>query len=159
MKRDAKDIVQPTRPVRARLRVGALAAGISIVGTIGVTTVCHLRTASPESSVVGVVEPIAMIEGWYYDDGGSRSIRFRDAAGVTRYACLLNEMEDGRHNLIFEDRELSEGGAEEKAFLELLERWANSQRVSTSGEADREAHLMLEELRRRDGRNFNQPTR
>ena len=91
--------------------------------------------------------------------GGSRSIRFRDAAGVTRYACLLNEMEDGRHNLIFGDRELPVRGADEKAFLELLERWANSQLVSTSGEADREAHLMLEDLRRRNGRDINQPTR
>ncbi|MBS0261909.1 MAG: hypothetical protein JSS02_08120, partial [Planctomycetes bacterium] len=64
-----------------------------------------------------------------YSDGGSIFVEFKDASGVARSACLLNEM-DGDKNLTVDDKVLSINGAEERAFLELLERWLRQDSVA-----------------------------
>src|SRR5262245_32096758 len=77
-----------------------------------------------------VVEPISMVVGISWDDGGSHGLVFRDSRQVTKSVCLLDNLE-GERNLILGTyvpdsrgkRTLPLGGPEEKAFLGLLERW------------------------------------
>lgn len=82
-----------------------------------------------------VVEPITIVDAISWDDGGSYGLAFRDARGVTRYACLMDDLED-HHNLVVGSyspvndegrlREHPVGGYEERAFRQLLERWCRS---------------------------------
>ena len=78
----------------------------------------------------GVVEPITIVDAISWDDGGSHGVAFRDSRGVTRYACLMDDLED-HHNLVLgsyspisDEEQLREhpiGGKEERAFRQLLE--------------------------------------
>jgi hypothetical protein len=76
-----------------------------------------------------VVEPISMVVGMSWDDGGSHGLVFRDSRHVTKSFCLLDNL-DGERNLILgtsapdrRGKRLPLGGPDEKAFLGLLERW------------------------------------
>src|SRR5262245_47723205 len=115
------DIPNPPNSMLSRVRSQIFWAIVSL-GVIGIACFVYLRGAGSMPVIAEVVEPIAVIDGGSYEDGGSQFIRFRDAAGVTRYACLLDELH-GRQNLEIEDHEVPLYGADEQAFLELLERW------------------------------------
>src|SRR5262249_7717694 len=77
-----------------------------------------------------VVEPISMVVGNSWDDGGSHGLVFRDSKQVIRSVCLLDNLA-GEQDLLFGTNVPDSrgrvkhpvGGAEEKAFLGLLERW------------------------------------
>ncbi|WP_337177120.1 hypothetical protein [Paludisphaera sp.] len=97
---------------------------------------------SPQSPFLrDVVEPITIVDAMSFDDGGSKGLRFADARGVARDVCLEdtrvweddpNTLE-GHHNIILnsffphgeEARRIPISGAEERALLGLLERWAS----------------------------------
>ena len=76
-----------------------------------------------------VAEPITMLDGISWSDGGSMGLLFRDSRQVVRAACLAVDLED-HHELTFGEMtpnlpaKVPVGGAEEKAFLGLLQRWA-----------------------------------
>ena len=88
-----------------------------------------------------VVEPITVVDGMSFDDGGSKGLRFADARGAVRDVCLEDtrvweddpKVLEGHHNIIlnsfFPDgeraRRVAISGVEERALLGLLERWAN----------------------------------
>ena len=156
MEATGHDSIGPLKGMPPRVRPGIFWVMV-LFSAIGITCF-FLRRATPVPIVVEVVEPIAVIDGGSYDDGGSRFIRFRDAAGITRYACLLNEL-DGNRNLVFEDQEVPLGGAEEHRFLALLQRWAASRREGTQEDAIQQALMILEELHRRNRGVLQEPAR
>ncbi len=77
-----------------------------------------------------VVEPVSMVVGMAFDDGGSHGLVFKDSRQVVRSVCLLANLEE-EQNLILGSvyptsggkGKVPIGGVEEKAFLGLLERW------------------------------------
>jgi hypothetical protein len=76
-----------------------------------------------------VVEPISMVIGISWDDGGSKGLVFKDSRQIIRSVCLLDNLAD-EQNLIFgnyvpdhDAKRIPIGAPEEKAFLGLLERW------------------------------------
>ena len=88
-----------------------------------------------------VVEPITIVEGMSFDDGGSRGLHFVDARGSVRDICLEDtriweddpKVLEGHHNIILDSffprgdraRRVPISGVEERAVLGLLERWAS----------------------------------
>ena len=88
-----------------------------------------------------VVEPITIVTSMSFDDGGSSGFRFADARGTLRDVCLEDRLAwegdphaaEGLDNLILNSftpdgekgRRVPKSGAEEKALLALLERWAS----------------------------------
>jgi hypothetical protein len=88
-----------------------------------------------------VVEPITIVDAMSFDDGGSRGLRFADARGAVRDVCLEDtpawedgpNILEGHHNIIMNSffphgdraRRVPISGAEERALLGLLERWAS----------------------------------
>jgi hypothetical protein len=88
-----------------------------------------------------VVEPITIVDGMSFDDGGSKGLRFADARGAVRDVCLEDtrvweddpKVLEGHHNVIMNSfyprgeraKRVPISGAEERALLGLLERWAN----------------------------------
>jgi hypothetical protein len=87
-----------------------------------------------------VVEPITMVDAMWFDDGGSKGLRFADARGTMRDVCLEDtrvwevdpNVLEGHHNIILDSfspdgkraRRVPIGGAEERALLGFHERWA-----------------------------------
>jgi hypothetical protein len=75
-----------------------------------------------------VSEPITVVEGISWSDGGSMGLSFRDSRQVLRAVCLENDL-DGNKSLTFGkmtpnwERRVAMGGSEERAFLGLLQRW------------------------------------
>lgn len=76
-----------------------------------------------------VVEPITMLQGMVWDDGGSRSLAFKDSRGRFFTVCLMNEL-GGDESVRLGDFIAGQGravpisGIEEKVLLGLLQRWA-----------------------------------
>lgn len=108
----------------------ALACSLLAAATaFGVAILSGQRRSEP---LRDVVEPITIVDTASWDDGGSHSLAFKDARGVTRYASLMHDLR-GNQNLVLgsylpvhEARILKDhpiGGDEERAFLRLLERW------------------------------------
>ena len=85
-----------------------------------------------------VVEPITIEDSMSFSDGGSLGLTFRDSRQILRAACLVSNWgqpdSDGTHDhtLAFGQlipsggRRVAVSGAEEQAFLGLLQRWARS---------------------------------
>ncbi len=87
-----------------------------------------------------MVEPITIVDGMSFDDGGSKGLRFADARGAVRDVCLEDtrvweddpNVLEGHHNVILNSffprgeraRRVAISGVEERALLGLLERWA-----------------------------------
>jgi hypothetical protein len=87
-----------------------------------------------------VVEPITIVEGMSFDDGGSQGLRFKDARGVVKDVCLEDtriwednpRILEGHHNIIMNSffprgdkaRRVPISGVEERALLGLLDRWS-----------------------------------
>jgi len=113
-------------------KVGLAAALLRLSAGVGKAVFSRL---DPPATLPGVIEPITIVDAISWDDGGSYGLAFRDARGVTRYACLMDDLED-RHNLVVgsyspvnDERRLREhpvGGYEERAFRQLLERWCQA---------------------------------
>ena len=86
-----------------------------------------------------VVEPIAIVEGLSFDDGGSQGLRFKDALGHVKDICLEDtrvweddpSVLEGHHNISMNSffprgekaRRVPVSGVEERALLGLLDRW------------------------------------
>jgi len=77
-----------------------------------------------------VREPIELVKGISFSDGGSIGLSFRDSKQVLREVCLVHDL-FGVKNLTFGeltpnwDRKVAIGSREEQAFLGLLQRWYN----------------------------------
>lgn len=75
-----------------------------------------------------VSEPITVVKGISWSDGGSVGLSFIDSRQVLRAVCLENDL-GGNQSLTFgkmtpnRDRRVTIGGSEERAFLGLLQRW------------------------------------
>ncbi|MDG3004323.1 hypothetical protein [Paludisphaera mucosa] len=112
--------------------------------------------SSPSPALRDVVEPITIVEGTSFDDGGSKGLRFTDARGVLREVCLEDtrvweddpRVLEGRHNVILDSfypggeraRRVPISGLEERELLGLLERWARQD--PDAGELERRQRLL-----------------
>jgi hypothetical protein len=90
----------------------------------------HSRVPLSQSEYLkDVAEPISMVMGISWDDGGSKGLIFKDGKGVTRSVCLLHNLEDeqnlilGNHIPVPDAKRIPIRAPEEKAFLGLLQRW------------------------------------
>jgi hypothetical protein len=116
-----------------------------------------------------VVEPITIVDGMAFSDGGSLGLRFQDARGVVRDICLEDTriweddpgILEGHHNVILNSffpggeraRRVPVSGDEERALLGLLDRWAQRRNIGQGGgssRADQIALSILKEIRRRN---------
>jgi hypothetical protein len=91
-------------------------------------------------SLRDLVEPITIVDAMSFDDGGSQGLRFADARGTVREACLEDtrvweddpNVLEGHNNIILNSffprgeraRRVPISGVEERALLGLLGRWA-----------------------------------
>ncbi|MFO0889124.1 MAG: hypothetical protein U0790_08285 [Isosphaeraceae bacterium] len=81
----------------------------------------------------GVTEPITMVFGISWDDGGSNGLSFKDARGTEYSICMMDSL-DGDQHLRFgstipeKGRPVSIGSEEERAILGLLQRWSSQSR-------------------------------
>ncbi len=98
------------------------------------------RNHPHRGALEAVVEPITIVAGMSFDDGGSQGLRFRDASGVVRDICLEDtrvweddpSVLEGHHNIILNSfsprgegaRRVAIAGVEERQLLGLLDRWA-----------------------------------
>jgi hypothetical protein len=110
---------------------------------LGLLSVTMLRWTSPRRCIdhaqvplsqseylKDVVEPVSMVVGMSWDDGGSKGLVFRDSRQVIKSICLLDNLA-GEQGLIFGTsapdsrgkRKVPPGGPDEQALLGLLERW------------------------------------
>ena len=87
---------------------------------------------SSSSYLSAVAEPITLVDSMSWDDGGSKTLIFKDARGKEKCICLLDKL-NGDQNLILNSispgrqtpnsERLPVACAQERAFLGLLERW------------------------------------
>lgn len=125
----AKKPLDSTKLVLAALiAVGSLSCAV-LVWSSSRTGTDHSRVPLSRSEYLkDVVEPVAMVAGMAFDDGGSHGLVFKDSRQVVRSVCLLANLQE-EQNLSFgsiysySGEKVPIGGAEEKAFLGLLERW------------------------------------
>jgi hypothetical protein len=99
----------------------------------GLAVLLFLGLHKPLDPLHDVAEPITIVDAVSWDDGGSRSLAYKDAKGVVRDACLLDDL-NGNQNLVLgsytpihNKRRLENwpvGGSKERAFLQVLKRWA-----------------------------------
>jgi hypothetical protein len=97
--------------------------------------------------LAGIIEPITIIDGMCLGDGGSLCLRFQDSKGVVKDICLEESIYDD-HDLIlnafipneWQSRHVPNSGVEERAFLGLLERWADH---------DSDANILMLQIERR----------
>lgn len=108
------------------------ALALSLLGLLAGIGVAMLREPPRPDRLREVVEPITIVDAISWDDGGSHGLAFRDARGVTRYVCLMDDLENhqnlvvGSYSPISDEQQLRQhpiGGREERAFRQLLERW------------------------------------
>jgi hypothetical protein len=75
-----------------------------------------------------ISEPITMVQGLSWDDGGSMGLLFRDSKQVEKAVCLVNDLDENKDLVLgsmfpSQDKRVPVGGDEERAFLGLLQRW------------------------------------
>lgn len=109
----------------------------SVLAVAALVTMMSLSQCRPDS-LRDVVEPISIVDAMSWDDGGSRGLEFRDARGVSRSACLMDDLKGNRNLVVGSFVPVHDAvrlmghpiaGADERTFLRLLERWC-------SGDAD-----------------------
>lgn len=71
---------------------------LALVTGFGLVRLLAPRRLNPLGAVV---EPISIVDAISWDDGGSLGLKFKfkDARQVTRYVCLMNDLE-GHENLV-----------------------------------------------------------
>src|SRR5262245_32265194 len=86
--------------------------------------------ARPGNPLAGVAEPITITGCFFFDDGGSRTLEFKDAKQRKHYACWVADeyggnLIPGRFAPLHDHKELSRypvGGPGDRALLGSLER-------------------------------------
>jgi hypothetical protein len=115
----------------ATLAIAIAAVFPAVFFTLRLTRPRSYASVSPDRSehLRGVAEPITMTYAISWSDGGSKGLAFVDSEGREFSVCLMNDL-DGDRRLRFgsivpgKGHAVPIGGAEERAFLGLLERWA-----------------------------------
>jgi hypothetical protein len=129
-------------------RFSRIIAAASLLAILGVWFAWSRRPDRPglgpaplnqSTFLADVVEPITIVSGMSFDDGGSQGLRFKDAQGVVRDLCLERTLSVEREHpetLVLNSYvpagdhawRVPRHGIEERATLGLLERWASQDR-------------------------------
>jgi len=84
---------------------------------------------APHDYLKDVAEPITIVDGKDWDDGGGKGLSFKDSKGVVRSVCLRDGLDGGQDLTLGSmtpgrGRKVAVGSPEEQAFLGLLQRWS-----------------------------------
>jgi hypothetical protein len=141
--------------------------GVAAIALIFAARAHYLRVHGPvpldrSMYLRDVTEPITIIKGLSFSDGGSLGISFQDARGVTKDVCLESlafspdaEISSEPYGCVVmnsfvpsRDGRVLVSGDDERALLGLLERWAKTNVAPNSDESV--ALAILAKLRRRN---------